>query len=264
MTNPEVVHVAIAPPDIPDADMIQKAAAFINKSLYDTRLLLSGGIPKVIAHYDSRETAESNAQNLRELGLVAIVYKDSELRRPPESFKAHTLEFGEDEVLFRDSDGHVKRIVANDVFLILEGRMQIPVEVATTKSRPKFSLATTLLTSGIISRRKVDEATITRSTQDEYFARLYDRKSSEPSVEILQQQMNYSFLGEKIAASTLANFSTIVVKLREAFPQAVFNDRLMKPFGVNLPSSGVREDAEVNSRLIYSFCSATSGLNSSA
>ena len=112
--------------------------------------------------------AESVVHNLRDLGLVAIACRDSELRQSPQGFKVQTLEFREKEVLFRDSAGHERRIGEDNIFLILEGRIQTSVEVETTKSKTKFSLTRTLLTGGIPMWRKVDEKTMARSIQDEY------------------------------------------------------------------------------------------------
>jgi hypothetical protein len=257
MADHEVMHIAVAPPANPDANLVRSVATVINKSPSYTRLLLAGEMPKVIAHYDSIQMAESVIQNLRDLGLVAIACRDSELRQFPQTFKAQTLEFGEKEVLFRDRAGREKRVVENNVFLILEGRIETSVEVETTKPKTKFSLTGTLLTGGIPIWRKVDEKTTARSVQTEYFARLYDRKSPDPGIEIFQQRMNYSFLGAKVAASSFTNFGTVVQRLREVFPQAIFDNRLAKP--AVLTKSSSREDIETNCRLIYLFHAVTSG-----
>jgi hypothetical protein len=177
----EVIHIAVAPPTNIDANLVRSVAAVINKSSSYTRLLLAGDVPKIIAHYYSIRIAESVIQDLQDLGLVAIICRDSELRQSPQTFKAQTVEFGEKKVLFRDSAGCEKRVVENNVFLILMGRMGTPVEVETTKTKTKFSLTRTLLAGGIPIWRRVDEKTIARSIQAEYFARLYERKSPDPS-----------------------------------------------------------------------------------
>jgi hypothetical protein len=257
MADYELMLIAVAPPANPDENLVRSVATVINKSPYDTRLLLAGKVPKVIAHYDSAQTAESVTQNLRELGLVAMACKDSELRRLPQTFKAKTLEFGEKEVLFRDSAGSEKRVVENNVFLILVGRMETSVEVETTKTKTKFSLGRTLIMGGIPMWQRVDEKTTAQSIQAEYFARLYDRKSPDPGVEILQQHMNYSFLGAKVAATSFINFGTVVQRLREVFPQAIFDDRLAKPSALTTSSGQVWQNTETNCRLIYLFHAVT-------
>jgi hypothetical protein len=259
MAEHEVIHIAVAPPSNLDANLVRNVATVINKSPSHTRLLLAGEVPRVIAHCDSIQIAESVIQNLRGLGLVVIACRDSELRQFPQTFKAQTLEFGGEEVLFRDSAGREKRVVENNVFLILVGRMETSVKVETTKTKTKFSLTKTLLMGGIPIWQRVDEKTTVQSTQAEYFARLYERKSPDPSVEILQQHMNYSFLGAKVAASSFTNFGTVVRRLREVFPQAIFDNRLAKPSVLTTSSGQVWQDVEIDCKLIYLFHAVTSG-----
>ena len=251
MTDYEIIHIAVAPPANLDANLVGSVATVINKSPSQTRLLLAGEVPKVIAHYDSMQAAESIIRNLRNLGLVAIACRDSELRQFPQTFKARILEFREKEVLFRDVAGREKRVIENNIFLVLVGRIETSVEVETTKQKTKFSLPRTLLMGGIPMWRRVDEKTTTHSIQAECFARLYERNSPDPSVDILQHHMNYSFLGEKLAASSFTNFGTVVRRLREVFPKAIFDDRLARPSA--LAASSSREDIEINCRLIYLF-----------
>jgi hypothetical protein len=258
MTDYEVIHIVVAPPANLDANLVRSVATVINKSPFPTRLLLAGEVPKVIAHYDNIQIAESIIQNLRNLGLVAIACRDSELRQFPQTFKAQTLEFREKEVLFRDSAGREKRIAENNIFLVLVGRIETSVEVETTKQKTKFSLTKTLVMGGIPIWERVDEKTTTHSIQAECFARLYERKSPDPSVDILQHHMNYSFLGAKVAASSSTNFGTVVLGLREVFPQAIFDNRLAKPSALTTSSSRVWEGIEINCKLIYLFHVVTS------
>ena len=110
MADYEVIHVAIAPALNLDADLVRSVATVFNKNHYDARLLLAGDIPKIVAHYDNMQIAESLIHKLRHLGLEAIACRDSELRHSSQGFKAQTLEFREKEVIFRDSGGPEKRI----------------------------------------------------------------------------------------------------------------------------------------------------------
>ncbi len=250
MADDEVIHIAAAPAADPDASMVKNVAAIINRGPYDTRLLLAGKIPRIVAHCSSQQQAESIIQNLQSLGLVAITCKDSELRRLPRPFKVQTLGFGEKEVLFRDSAGSEKRVVAKNVFLILVGKVETSVVVETTKTKTKFSLGRTLLT-GIPMWQRVEEKSASRSVRTEYFARLYEPKSPDPSVEIVQHNMNYSFLGAEMDVSSFTNFGTVVRRFREVFPKTIFDDRLVKPSA--LATSSSQEDIEINCRLIYLF-----------
>lgn len=258
-----MVHIAIVSSDTPEENLVKKVADIINKDLYGTRLLLAGRIPRIVAHYQNMQAAESVAQNLRALGLVTIVCQDSELRKPSRSFKAHTLTLGEEEVIFRDRDGEAKRIETANVFMILKGARQTYTEKKTTSTRMKLSVPGTVLMGGIPVFRKVKEDTRDMSPQTEGFVRLYDGISPEPSAEILQHDFDYSFLGTKMASSTFKNLSTTITELRSIFIQAVFDDSLTQPIRVDIPSTSLEDDIEINCKLIFLYHQAVSSPGSS-
>ena len=263
MAEYEIVHVAIAPPATLEEELIKKVAAIIAKNPYETRLRLAGKIPKVIANYDTMQMAELTARSLRELGLVVIVCTDSELRKYSPRYKAHTLKFEEQAVLFWNRSGQERRMEASEVFLIISGRMQIYTETEVTTTVRKLNVTATVLTGGIPITKKVKEKTTDKSYQTESFVRLYGQASSEPIVEILQHDFDYSFLESEMASSSVANFNTIVKKIRGAFPKAIFDDRLVEPFGANISATMPQDNIEINCKLIYFYHRTMSGLGSS-
>src|SRR4030042_3634962 len=114
MAAPDIVHVAIAPPIKSEANLIEQVATVINKYIYETRLLLTGKLPRIVAHYQNMESAESIARKLKDLGLPAFVCRDSELRKPKQIFRAHTMEFKGNEVIFKDNGGNERKIAATE------------------------------------------------------------------------------------------------------------------------------------------------------
>jgi hypothetical protein len=258
MAPNDIVHVAIVPPDRLEVNLIRQVAAIVNKDLYRIRLLLSGRIPRIIDHYDKLQAAELNAQSLRALGLVAIVCKDSELRKPSQSFRAKTMKFDEKAVLFWDEDGQARRMESRDAFLIIKGRMQTYSETEVMRTTRKLNLPATLLTGGFPVWRKVEEIGKDKSVQDEIFLRIYERMSPEPGVEIFQYDCNYSFLGPEMTMSSLANFNNVVAKIRAVFPQAMLDNSLMKLSQVNVPTSTPQETIDINCKLICLYQQAMS------
>jgi hypothetical protein len=221
--------------------------------VYDTRLLLSGEIPRIAAHYESRQTAEQVLRKLKDLGINAIAVTDSMLRLPQQSFHAYTLTPGKQEVLFKDRSGAEKKTVSDDVFLIITGTIQTSTVSETVTTRKKLNVTTTLLTGGIPVYKNVKEKTTASSQETESFIRLYNNRPVDPYVVISQHDLDYSFLGEKTAVSARANFTSVISALREIFPQAIFNDVLSKPFRITSTPGKVREDMELYCRLIYLF-----------
>jgi len=137
MAGHEIVHVAMAPSHTLEANLIKKVAAIVGKDLYGTRLLLAGEIPRIIAHYDTMQMAQLTAQDLRALGLVAFVCKDSELRKPSQTYRAQTLRFEERAIQFWDKSGQAKIMESRNTFLVIKGRIQTYTETEVIRGRIK-------------------------------------------------------------------------------------------------------------------------------
>lgn len=66
-----------------------------------------------------------------------------------------------------------------------------------------------------------------------------------------QNHIDYAFLGPRLTPSVPANFLIVIAKLREWFPQAIFDERLTKPFKTDLPAASPREALEIACKLIF-------------
>lgn len=197
--DPEVIYVAITPSASAKENLIKEVSVIINKDIYDTRLLLAGKSPRIIAHFQTFQAAESVARRLKNLGLVVIICKDSELRQTSSPiFKAHALRFNEREIVFQDKINSTRVIKTENVYLILKGIKPIYVEKEVTKTKTKLNLTATLLTRGIPIRKRIEEKSMETSVTSECFLRLYHRKSPEPDIEITQHSFDYSCLGSEI------------------------------------------------------------------
>ncbi|MBE3045946.1 hypothetical protein IMZ48_26085 [Candidatus Bathyarchaeota archaeon] len=247
----DLVYVAVAPPKTLDGDLLKRVASLVGKEISDTRLLLVGEIPRIIASYPNTDTADSIAQSLREAGLVAFVCRDSELRNRSASFVARTAKSGDREVIFWDRRGGEVRVEAGDAFLIIRGRIQSATQEKTSTTKMKLNVAATVLTGGIPIMRRVTQKSTKESFQAEDFVRIFDRRSSDPRVEISQNHVDYTFLGPELTPSTPTNFKIVVTKLREWFPLAIFDERLTKRFKTDVPAAGLGEALKINCKLIY-------------
>ncbi len=259
MADLDFIDVVIAPPDIIEASLVEKVATIINKDLYETRIQLAGKIPRIVARCQTVEAAKAIVQSLTTLGIVAFMYRDSELRKHASGrFKAHSLRLEEGMVRFRDNSGVEKSMQTGNVFLILQGTMQTYIENESTETKMKFSLTRTMLTGGFPVWHPVQEKTKGVTVQTEGFIRLYERSSMEPSIEIFQHDIDYSFLGQQMTSSSLLNLSATAAELRKAFPQAAFDDRLAKSAGASMSFASPEDSVEINCRLIYLYYQAVS------
>ena len=251
-----MVYVAVAPPKTLSADLLKRAASLVGKEIVDVRLLLAGEMPRIIASYPNADTPDSIAQSLRDAGLVAFVCRDSELQNRPASFIARTMRSGEKKVIFGDRRGGEVSVGAGDAFLIIRGRLQSPTQEKTSTTKMKLNVAATVLTGGLPIMRRVTEKTAKESFQAEDFVKIYDRRSSDPRIEMSQNHIDYSFLGPELTPSTPVNFNIVVTKLREWFSPAIFDERLTRRYKTDVPAARPSEALEINCKLIY-LCNLT-------
>jgi hypothetical protein len=254
MAEVEIVYVAVIPLDNPGIDLVKAVAGIIGKDAYQTRLLLAGSIPRIVARCNGVKEAEALARQLREAGLTTIVCSDAELRGSFQGVRAKTLEFGDRVVNFKTEGGVGVTLGAGSIFLIIKGTRHpaLEVEEGPVKTKRKLNVGATIMTGGIPIFKKVKgEKPKAVTPENEWFLRLYERASSEPRVEILQYDMDYSFLGAETTMSSVANFINVVKRLREIYPQAIYDERLTKPYTVDIPMTTADEGIDINCRLIY-------------
>ena len=251
MAEVEIVYVAVIPQDNPNINLVKAVAGIIGKDAYQTRMLLAGSIPRIVARCNGVREAEALARQLREVGLTTIVCSDAELRGPFHGVRAKTLEFGDRGVIFKTEGG--AGVTLGAVFLIIKGtRHPAPeAEEGPVKTKLKLDVGKSLVTGGIPILKRVKEKPKSESSQFEWFLRFYERASSEPRVEILQYDMNYSFLGAETTLSSVANFINVVKRLREIYPWAIYDERLMKTYTTDILMTTADEDMDINCRLIY-------------
>lgn len=253
MNEFEIIHIALAPPRAATSELIENIAEIIGKGIYDTGLLISGEIPRIIAHYTDIAVAQQVVEKLKGLGLTVLAIGDSELRRSVQVFNAYKLEFQGKEIAFADSCGNKKVMGQDDVFLIMAGRMPSEVELEKKEISSKLDITATMLTGGIPVLRKKEEKHTTSSTQTEHFIRIYGRDYSCICIQLLQHLVDYSFLRGVIEVSSLKNLRATAAALCTQFPQGIYDDRLELPFAAPVFRQGPSTDFEIRCRLIHAF-----------
>ncbi len=212
-----MAYVAVAPPKTLDEDLLKRVASLIRKEVSDTRLLLAGEIPRIVTASPDTEAAVSVAQSLREAGLVAFVCGDSELRDRPAAFVAHAARSEEGEVIFRDRRGDEVRVKTADAFLIIRGQRRKTRQEKAPTTKLKLNVPATVLTGGIPILRRVTQKTAKESFQAEGFVRIFDRKTSDPRVEMFENHVDYAFLGPELTPSARGELQ----RRRRKTPQVV-------------------------------------------
>jgi hypothetical protein len=243
----------VLPPDAVEADIAKRVAVIIRKELFETHLLLSGKMPKIITQFNTLPEAEKAAQELRGLGLTALVSSDEALRHSQPGFRTNTLSIGDNGITCRDRSGKTLEITAADVFLVLAGKVEIRQDIEVREEKSKLNVPATLITGGIPIRRKVTETHTVTSNRTEYFIRIYNQDPSGYYAEIRQYDFDYGCLGQNIAPTSLANFNTLAARIRETFPRALFDDSFIKYSGAGISDDPYWSKVDILCKLAFLF-----------
>jgi hypothetical protein len=247
------IYVVIVPPGTVEADLVERVAVIINKDLNGTRRVLFSKVPRIASQCNSAQEAELALHNLETLGLRAFSYSDLELRKPLTLFKAHSLEFGQKEIFFRDKAGRETRIEAGNVFLLIKATLETHREVEAINVKKKINLTATLLTGGLPIRRTVREKTVETTVQIDNFLRLFEKPPAEICVEIDPHGFNFSCLGPGMTLSSVINFNSLIKRIRDTCREAFFDDRVRESSGVTIPYVSHMEDLDVSCKLILKY-----------
>jgi hypothetical protein len=253
MPEAGLIAVAIEPLHHPSETIVSGVAALLGKDIYDTGMMLAGKSPKILFRLPDPASADDMACRLRELGLLSFTVRESDLQAPAVYFRANRVTFEESAVTFEDRNGQSRRLIPGAVFLILKGRSYKRTETTEKTTRRKLNISGTLLMGGIPIMKTETKTVKGVSTETALFLRLHKRDSMDPEVELRQNDIDYSFLGIKMASTSLGNFNLLTRKIRESFPGAAFNDDLMEPGRVDLSPLSPVDASVANSRLTYFY-----------
>ncbi len=252
MVGTEIVHIAVAPVEILDDNLIGNVAAILGKDFYNTRLLLAGKMPKLIAHFNSRGEAGEVAAKFKTLNLKPMIFEDAALRKLSESFFANLVEMDSGKITLRDHEKQSVTLTGENCFLMLKGIISTSRETAVTASKIKINVPLTVLSGGIPIVRRVQEQQKETTHREEYFLRIYSRDSADRNIEILQNDFDYSFLGSRMSFASSTNFNLLQNDIREHFPQMIFDDKLTR-FSNPTVTSNTLNNIEVNCKLLFAW-----------
>jgi hypothetical protein len=229
MSAQRIFHIAVEPPEILETALVKQVAVILKSDVYEVRLLLTGKVPRLVAHMNNVGIAESTVKNLASLGLTAFVVDDSELRKPivlSSEFRAYSIQLGEKQVKFFAKRGAEKIISSGDLFMILYGKVNIPETTMDAITKVKLNVPATLITGGIPILRRTEENVEHVSFQSEHFLYLYGQKSLEPEIEVFESSFDYTFMGSKMTPSSSENLRALFSELKKTFPNVIVDTRL--------------------------------------
>jgi hypothetical protein len=199
----------------------------LDKTPYEIKARLSDpeGGPAVIARYGEIEPAWACAGRLRANNLSPILLTPEDVETDARRFLVRSFELGGQALTATSRRGETAEIAYRDLALFLRGvRVDEQTEIKTTEQR-KFSMTRALVTQGLMMTktvRKTDK--VTTASREEFF-QLY--AAGRPPLVFRAGALDYRSFGGALQPSVQANFTQLVERMRQTFPDVRYSERLL-------------------------------------
>jgi hypothetical protein len=199
----------------------------LDKTPYEIKARLSDpeGGPAVIARYGEIEPAWACGGRLRANNISPILLTPEDVETDSRRFLVRSFEIGRQVLTATSRRGETAEIAFRDLKLFLRGvRVDVQTELKTTEQR-KLSLSRALLTQGLMltkTVRKTDK--VTTASREEFF-HLYT--PGRPPLVFRAGALDYRSFGGALQPSVQANFTQLVERMRQTFPDVRYSERLL-------------------------------------
>jgi hypothetical protein len=123
------------------------------------------------------------------------------------------------------ADGPARMPYADIVALIRASASHSETSTVVTKEK-NFSLSRAALTGGLVMRKKVEHTKQERVEETEQVLYVIRRNARDPMC-LRATRLRHGNLGDRLGATSLANFKTLIDLLRSHAPQALYDERLL-------------------------------------
>lgn len=206
--------------------LVAPLAEALDKTPYEARARVSdpAGGPAVVARYAEIEPAWACAGRLRANGISPILLTPEDLETDGRRFLVRSFHLGDHGITATSRRGENAEIDYRQVGLLLRGtRVDEKTELKTTEQR-QFSAGRALMTSGLMMTKTVRKLEQVKTADREDFLQLY--ADGRPPLVFRSGGLDYRALGTALQPSVQANFARLTALLRQALPQARYDERL--------------------------------------
>lgn len=225
-------HLVVIPP--PPEKVTQIMAAQLANKLggdrHRARQWLLARTPRVVKGYINSQQALPECEEIRALGVTALVARHEDLLSGPAPLVTRRVEFTAEGIVLTDRDINEIILDAGRPYGVVQFRRAVK-PARPGDHDPKNTAATGLKDFGLGASRlgfdpKIRVAGGRFDEEIEAGLMIFDERPH-PLVEISQLGMVYDWLGEEKAKTASANFTKLLERLRASLPRARWDDRLM-------------------------------------
>jgi hypothetical protein len=190
---------------------------------------VAGSLPRVVVTHAERHVAERERAALGEAGVRAVVIDCEAIEREHERFAVRQFGFSPTGLQLRAADGQELEVAYAQITALVRGyAVERAVATTVTKQR-KFSATRALVSGGLVTSKKVEKRTTTKTETRSEFVFVY--APPEPTLALYKSSLDFSGLGQAMQPSGAANFARLVAELRARAPAAGYEEQLASHAG---------------------------------
>jgi hypothetical protein len=199
-------------------------AADLGTIAYEARLTLNGGFPAVVLKTADPAIAERLLEKLVARGHVAVACDAADVVPYDRMVPIRHFAWEPEALVLTDRQGAALRY--DDILAILRATHRTRTDTQTEVTQKKFDIGRAVLSGGLLNRKTVKVEERSTHVQTEQVAYVFPASGGAPWF-LRERGANYASLGEALAPSSAQNFLTMLARLRERAPQAVYDERLV-------------------------------------
>lgn len=209
----------------------QAIASLAKCTAYDARMRLAAGLPAVVARIDA--VVAATAVETLAASKVGAVVVDDPIPSRSNRLCAQTIGLGAGVVKYTSRSGESRLMKDEEIWLILRG---VRSSSSTTKTTEK--VARPAMKGGVRT-----ESVSKSSTKEQLENLVLIYTGDGACIEIAEQEMQWTSLGDKRQLSGPANVTWIAGELQRRAPKARYDDSLVQLGRRTLPFVGASESA---------------------
>lgn len=203
----------------------QRLATALGMTAYDVRLSLVAGLPAILTITADKQRALEVLSAARQLGHSALACDLEAVVAHEDMIAMRRFRF-EPFGLYCEVPGGEAHLPYADILCGLRAVHKHSTETTVAKTEKTFALGRTIVSGGLMTRKKtVREVTTTDDEREEVFY-LYRRSGQTPWL-LTEGHTHYNALGPHMAPTQRENFLKTIELIKAACPDARFDDRLL-------------------------------------
>ncbi len=193
---------------------------------YDLKLRLAGPLPVVFERVPDAQRARQLLVALRARGHGAVACDLARVASSEQMTSPRSYELGAHAFVALDPAWGQRQMPYVDLLALIRANSATIEQSSSISKRKKLSLGRAAMTGGLVMRKST--TTDQRSTAEEREQVLYlIRDNGQDPMLLRERHLRHQGLGALVKPTSLENFGTLVARLRQEAPQALYDDRLV-------------------------------------